>query len=105
MGMGLERFQLAAAPTVVTGPSIPALTFDQLKASIFFNIMGGRAMPEGVDLNLDNFNLSSQTGMTCVAPGASWTGEDFLGNAFWSRISQDSESVPLEDKKLLRGLF
>mmetsp|Transcript_27019 Transcript_27019/g.49693 ORF Transcript_27019/g.49693 Transcript_27019/m.49693 type:complete len:1284 (-) Transcript_27019:98-3949(-) len=61
----------------------------------------------GVDLNLDQFNLSQplrvESSESCIAPDVKST---VLASAFWSSIeSEGSPEFRDEDKKLLRAIF
>jgi len=68
------------------------------------------ARPQGVDLNLDRFSLSSATRVASQEPAGSWASQEgtpLTGEAFWSTLSENS-SEPLitkEDKSMLKALF
>merc|ERR1712187_525963 len=54
------------------------------------------------DLNLDQFDLSTFVEVVDRKPAGNWTGDEFLGSAFWSKISGPSTD---EDKSLLKDVF
>merc|ERR1719491_2933532 len=64
------------------------------------------ADPRGVDLNLDQFNLTKPV----QVEGTSWSaGQDVkcapLGPSFWSSIDGDGSGFREDDRKLLRAVF
>jgi len=69
------------------------------------------ARPQGVDLNMDNFNLSAPTRVKSEGLGASW-GVDALDacvaidSMFWSSLDGESDGMfKDEDKNLLKEIF
>lgn len=84
----------ALRPTVA-----PAVSAAALSAT-----MG--AAPQGVDMNLDDFNLSSTTQAVEVQGGAcSWGGVAGAGRAFWSNLDSSESEFDQEDKCFLKGVF
>jgi len=76
-------------------------------------VVGRRATRDaarGVDLNLDQFDLSEPTRMTSQRTAGSWgsilESETPVSDAFWSAITSDVDSkVEGKDKSLLRDIF
>jgi hypothetical protein len=63
--------------------------------------------PRGVDLALDNFDLSEAT-RTEEKAGATWSETDAalaLGKAFFANVDGESSVFKAEDKKLLQAIF
>jgi len=61
----------------------------------------------GVDLNLDEFNLSAPVKRPMEALGGSWISESnvALGDAFWANLDSGSDVFTEGDKDLLKKLF
>lgn len=73
-----------------------------------------RRGPKGVDLNLDDFNLSSPMEVATAAAAGSWAGQGLalpethvvMSTAFWSSLGCEGASVfSEEDRALLRAVF
>jgi len=66
--------------------------------------------PQGVDLNLDNFNLSTSSKVSPQAVAGGWMGKGddlaMISKAFWASLKDESSShFSLEDRSLLREVF
>mmetsp|Transcript_146950 Transcript_146950/g.259710 ORF Transcript_146950/g.259710 Transcript_146950/m.259710 type:complete len:1281 (+) Transcript_146950:92-3934(+) len=64
------------------------------------------AGPQGVDLNLDQFNLTTPV----ATEGDAWVADQgvksaAMGNAFWASLDQDGAEFCAEDRKLLRAIY
>jgi hypothetical protein len=59
--------------------------------------------PQGVDLNLNSFDLSTAA-LAADVPVGSWQGRGFQGRSFWPSLAKMEESVA-EDQHLLRAIF
>eukprot|EP00408_Alexandrium_pacificum_P063045 CAMPEP_0171175192 /NCGR_PEP_ID=MMETSP0790-20130122/11106_1 /TAXON_ID=2925 /ORGANISM="Alexandrium catenella, Strain OF101" /LENGTH=904 /DNA_ID=CAMNT_0011640069 /DNA_START=53 /DNA_END=2767 /DNA_ORIENTATION=- len=92
-----------APPAKVTAARVPTLTARMISArgAVPEFAVGAPGVPKGVDLALDNFDLSVATEAAAEKPAANWTGKDFLGSAFWSSMSELAE----EDRSLLQDVF
>uniref|UniRef100_A0A7S1WPV2 Uncharacterized protein n=1 Tax=Alexandrium catenella TaxID=2925 RepID=A0A7S1WPV2_ALECA len=98
--------EFAAAPLF---SAVTALTEEPGQYVSFSEITGGAVVaprqPRGVDLNLDNFTLSTPTVPAAEVDGAAQAC-GALGSAFWSSLDAKSGSVfALEDKLWLQSLF
>lgn len=73
--------------------------------------LGFEAMPQGVDLNLDEFNLSEATVLGNEAKAGTWTSalrtsSDVCTSTFWSQLEDQLESgLTDEDRTLLKAIF
>jgi hypothetical protein len=64
-------------------------------------LSAAQGMPQGVDLNLNGFDLSSPVEAVDEIPAGNWVGEDFFGSAFWSSLPR----LPKAEADLLAALF
>lgn len=73
-----------------------------------------RAAPKGVDLNLDEFNLSEATKVMNEATAAGWgvksclspdAASQVIGQAFWENLDSSNSTFEEEDKVMLKALF
>jgi len=102
---GLDR--LGRVPSVrvsaARAPALSARMISARSAATEFPITAAAGVrPQGVDLDLGRFDLSTPVQLSGKGPAASWTGDEFLGSAFWSKISGSSGG---EDMDLLRKVF
>jgi len=105
--MGLDRLGRVTPGRVpaakVTAARAPTLTARMIAARgtvAEYPVLAPGA-PKGVDLNMDQFNLSAPLEVTAEAPGAAWGSKDFLGSAFWASLP----GLEQEDRKLLEEVF
>merc|ERR1719272_1288311 len=109
---------ISAAPRLAT--SIGAMAPQRLAASIssaprLATSIGAMAAPgrlQGVDLRLDNFDISEAKRVAPESQTGSWSGElrsldecIAIGDAFWSGLEGDSKIFNEEDRNLLRDVF
>mmetsp|Transcript_2282 Transcript_2282/g.3956 ORF Transcript_2282/g.3956 Transcript_2282/m.3956 type:complete len:1080 (+) Transcript_2282:70-3309(+) len=109
---------LSAMPTVATRPAIglgapaaglSAVTGSALGTTARISAMGLSSKlsgPRGVDLNLDQFNLTSPV----ATEGGAWHADHgvkcaTMGNVFWSCLDEDGEGFNNAEKKLLRAVY
>mmetsp|Transcript_79956 Transcript_79956/g.138594 ORF Transcript_79956/g.138594 Transcript_79956/m.138594 type:complete len:1218 (-) Transcript_79956:110-3763(-) len=109
---------LSAMPTVATRPAIglgapaaglSAVTGSALGTTARISAMGLSSKlsgPRGVDLNLDQFNLTSPV----ATEGGAWHADHgvkcaTMGNIFWSCLDEDGEGFNNAEKKLLRAVY
>jgi hypothetical protein len=104
VGAPIVEFEIPKAPAAVVGVA-------PMSASLAGAAVGARAlglsaaarMPQGVDLNLNSFDLSLPVeAEEDEIPAGSWKGEDFFGASFWPSIS---EKLPKAEGDLLAALF
>lgn len=101
-GFAVERVSLSAATTV--RPSAGGAAVAVSSSGLLDQLL---SVVEGVDLNLDRFNLSvPQPIRDEESYSRCWGGEAFVGRAFWSSIEGRGYSNSMEeDNKFLRALF
>uniref|UniRef100_A0A7S1MPA9 Uncharacterized protein n=1 Tax=Alexandrium catenella TaxID=2925 RepID=A0A7S1MPA9_ALECA len=107
---GLDRFEVGAGAVAVSGVSTrvaPLSTARYIDQPHLVPFKGtGRAAARGVDLNLDQFNLSEAAQAAPAESVGSWGPSAVVGSAFWKQLGPDASSVfASEDAKLLRALF
>lgn len=100
----------AMAPSIAARPaaSLSAVGATSLSATSRMSrmsVLGGGA-PKGVDLNLDQFNLTTPV----AAEGGAWEADysvksAAMGSAFWACLDDDSSGFRAEDKALLRAIY
>jgi hypothetical protein len=107
--LGLERVALSA--TAVSGvagaQAAEARAVGVTSAGLLDQLL---SVVEGVDLNLDRFNLSEPHRRPLAVGGAlseegRWEGDAFLGRAFWTSIDSKEHGCDDDDTRLLRELF
>jgi len=122
---GLDRFELAQRQGLRPGqimpsgsalqtPGLQGMSLGPSGRPMFmpqrFQLSQGREMPQGVDLNLDKFDLAETekfAGMlpACSGSSDSLEGRTLLGRAFLRCFQEGYEVLKEEDKTLLRGVF
>ncbi|CAE7326460.1 unnamed protein product [Symbiodinium necroappetens] len=109
---GLDRFELAQRHALQGQPT--GMQLGQSGRPMFMPQrfqLGQREMPQGVDLNLDKFSLSTEERFRgklppCSGDATSLEGRTTLGKAFLSSLRQKSwTGMKIDDQKLLLNIF
>jgi len=104
---GLEKPQVSTGLKTYLGPSGPRVRPARL--SILQPLMrpAAAARPQGVDLNLDDFDLSAApTAADAREMAGSWGGSPVVGGAFWKMLGDGSgAALKDEDQRLLKAVF
>ncbi|CAE6924796.1 unnamed protein product [Symbiodinium sp. CCMP2592] len=109
---GLDRFELAQRHALQGQPT--GMQLGQSGRPMFMPQrfqLGQREMPQGVDLNLDKFSLSTEERFRgklppCSGDATSLEGRTTLGKAFLSSLRQKSwTGMKMDDQKLLLNIF
>jgi len=82
-------------------PPVPMITQVVAKKDTFFNHF---VVPKGVDLNLNQFDLSTTAQVEAESVAGSWAGEG-IGKAFWTNIEGDEQAFDDEATGLLQDIF
>eukprot|EP00439_Symbiodinium_sp_Y106_P020155 s1099_g2.t1 len=112
---GLDRFELAQRHALQgQKPSVPGVQLAQSGRPMFmpqrFQLGQRPEMPQGVDLNLDKFSLSTEERFAgrlppCSGGVGSLEAKTVLGRAFLQALQQKSFAVKPEDQSLLLNIF
>jgi len=112
---GLDRFELAQRQALQSQARGPGMPLAQSSRPLFmpqrFQLGQRGEMPQGVDLNLDKFNLSTEERFAgrlppCSANAGSLPHRTALGKAFLQSLQQKSwPGVKAADQKLLLNVF
>ena len=113
---GLDRFELAQRHALQgQKPSVPGVQLAQSGRPMFmpqrFQLGQRPEMPQGVDLNLDKFSLSTEERFAgrlppCSGDADSLEGRTLLGKAFLQSLQQKSfAGVKAEDQSLLLNVY
>jgi len=104
IGLGVPAAGLSAKGATALGamPRVSALGLSSRAAAMGKSLTA----PRGVDLNLDQFNLTTPV----ATEGDAWVAEHgvksaAMGNAFWASLDQDGAEFCAEDRKLLRAIY
>merc|ERR1719482_2188705 len=92
--------------------AVPHRLSAQIGAAPRLSMGGPPGRVQGVDLRLDNFDLSEAKHVSPEAQSGSWSGElkslddcVAVGDIFWSSLESDSKIFKDEDRSLLREVF
>jgi len=112
---GLDRFELAQRHAMQSQARGPGMPLAQSSRPLFmpqrFQLGQRGEMPQGVDLNLDKFNLSTEERFAgrlppCSADAGSLPHRTALGKAFLQSLQEKSwPGVKAADEKLLLNVF
>ena len=112
---GLDRFELAQRHALAgQKPSVPGVQLAQSGRPMFmpqrFQLGQRPEMPQGVDLNLDKFSLSTEERFVgrlppCSGGPDSLEARTILGKAFLQGLRQKSFAVKPEDQSLLLNIY
>eukprot|EP00434_Breviolum_minutum_P009358 symbB.v1.2.008246.t2/scaffold515.1/size193321/8 len=112
---GLDRFELAQRHAMTSQAKGPGMPLAQSSRPLFmpqrFQLGQRGEMPQGVDLNLDKFNLSTEERFAgrlppCSGDATSLPHRTSLGKAFLQSLEQKSwQGVKAADQKLLLNVF
>jgi hypothetical protein len=109
---GLDRFKLSTGLERQANTGLENLGIDALGAPIMRNRLPAQQRLQGVDLRLDQFDLTVPKRVPLEAPLGSW-GENTasldacvaVADSFWSSITEGSKVFGDEDARLLRTIF
>jgi len=109
IGLGAPAAGLSAKGATALGamPRVSALGLSSRASAMGLSSRTGAiGAPRGVDLNLDQFNLTTPV----ATEGDAWVAEytvksSAMGSAFWASLDNDDEGFCAEDKKLLRAIY
>jgi len=111
---GLDRFELAQRHALQGQPQPTGMQLGQSGRPMFMPQrfqLGQREMPQGVDLNLDKFSLSTEERFKgrlppCSGDASSLEARTTLGKAFLHNLRQKSwPGMKADDQKLLLNIF
>jgi len=104
IGLGVPAAGLSAKGATALGamPRVSALGLSSRAAAMGKSLTA----PRGVDLNLDQFNLTTPV----ATEGDAWVADHgvkcaAMGSAFWASLDEDGAEFRADDKKLLRAIF